>query len=370
VTLAGSPVGSAVATRLGARLGAGDAGVAEPAAQASAAQVFAVDGGPMPARIPDGVRWRSADVTAPTVRGALAGAEVVVHVASPADAAATEPLSVTARRARAVRAIQQVASAAAAEGVGRLVVVTGAMVYGAGPGRPIPIAEDDPLGAVRDESVVGDLLEVERIVARLPRVHPGLRTTVLRPAAVVGPGVDTTITRHLRESRLLALRGVEMRWQFCHVDDLADAVALVIDRELDGVLTAGTWPTLTDDEVERLTGMRRVELPARLAYVTAERLRRSRAFRAETADLTYVVHPWVVGSERLRAASWQPRHDGAACLREIRATVEPGPGVASRRVEPREAALGAAGAAVAILGTAALLRQARARRVGRPRPRL
>jgi hypothetical protein len=161
-----------------------------------------------------------------------------------------------------------------------------------------------------------------------------------------------------------------MRWQFCHVDDLADAVALVIAQGLDGVLTAGTLPALTDTEVEQLTGMRRVELPARLAYVTAERLRRSGALAAGTADLTYVVHPWIVGAERLRAAGWQPRYDGAACLREIRATADRVPGGPARRVEAREAALGAAGAAVAILGTAALLRQARARRSGRPRPRL
>jgi nucleoside-diphosphate-sugar epimerase len=370
VTRAGSPVGAAVVARL-ARLCA-----------PGASQVVAVDDVPAPDLLPGGVRWCSADLASPQVREALAGAEVVVHVASPGDAGAppTQPLSVTARRAHAVRAAQQVAAAAADVGARRLVVLTDAMVYGAGPDRPDPISEDSPLLAVRDESVVGDLLEVERIVARLPRVHPGLRTTVVRPAALVGPGIDTTVTRHLREARLLALRGAEMRWQFCHVEDLADAAALAIDADLDGVLTAGTWPALTDDDVERLTGMRRVQLPARLAYATAERLGRSRSFGAGAADLTYVVHPWVVGSERLRAAGWEPRHGGAACLREIRAGATfggdgdaPGPPVVDApgaRVEPREAALGAVGAAVAILGTAALLRQARARRAGRPRPRL
>jgi nucleoside-diphosphate-sugar epimerase len=360
VTMAGSPVGLAICAGLAARAG-------EPGAPWG---VLAVDDVPMPGRIPDGVRWVGSDVTTPTVRTAVAGADVVVHVACPADAVAEEPLTATARRARAVRAVQEVAAAAAEQGVRRLVVVSSAMVYGAGPGRPAPVAEDAPLAATRDQSGVGDLLEVERIVARLPRVHPHLRTTVLRPAAIVGPGVCTTITRHLREPRLLVLRGAEMRWQFCHVDDLADAAALVIAQGLDGVLTAGTLPVLTDAEVEQLTGMHRVELPARLAYVTAERLRRSRALAAGAADLTYVVHPWTVSAERLRAAGWRPRHDPATCLREIRATAEPAPGGPARRVEAREAALGAAGAAVAILGAAALLRQARARRSGRPRPRL
>jgi nucleoside-diphosphate-sugar epimerase len=362
--------------------GADGAGADGPGADGAGADGPRADG------VPAGVRWVTADPSAPGVRAALEGAQVVVHVAHTADQAGDPRTAATARRARVVRSVQEVAGAAAAVGARRLVVVTSAVVYGAGVHGPDPIADDAPLAAERDEGVVGDLLEVERIVARLPRVHPRLRTTVLRPAALVGPGIDTIFTRHLRASRLLALRGEQMRWQFCHVDDLADAVAIAIDQDLDGALAAGALPWLTDGELVRLTGMRRVELPARLAHATAERLRRTGTMTTSAADLSFVVRPWVVGSERLRAAGWQPRHAAADCVREVRepldnlAPVAGAPGISAqgtggaavgagvRRVEGRDAALGAAGAAVAILGTAALLRQARARRTGRHRPRL
>ena len=113
-----------------------------------------------------------------------------------------------------------------------------------------------------------------------------------------------------------------------------------------------------------------MELPPALAYGTAERLHRARVLPSPVADLALVVHPWVIGSQRLTAAGWQPEYGADACLARLLDQVRGRHAVAGVRVERREAALGAAGAAVAIVGTAALLRQARARRAGRRRPTL
>jgi nucleoside-diphosphate-sugar epimerase len=334
-------------------------------------RVLAVGAGPDPGLGGlDGVRWRIADCTSPAVARELADADVVVHVAAPTDLDADLRLTATARRARAVRSVQQVAAGAAEVGARRLVVVTSAMVYGARVDNPVPLAEDAPLLAVRDDGVVGDLLEVERVLARLPKVHPRLRVTVLRPAALVGPGVDTLVTRHFETPRLLTLRGEAMLWQFCHLQDLGSAAVLAVQAELDGVLTVAALPWLSTAEVERITGLRRVELPASLAYGTAERLHRARVLPAPPADLGYVVHPWVVGAQRLLAAGWQPRYGSQDCLVELMDGVHGRRALAGVRVERRDAALGAAGAAVALMGTAALVRQARARRNGRARPTL
>jgi nucleoside-diphosphate-sugar epimerase len=357
VTAAGSAAGRAVVQAFAARIG-------QPGGPA---EVLAVDQVPDPLGSPDGVHWRLADCAGPGAAAALSGADVVVHLATPTDLAADLRLTATARRARAVRAVQEVATGAAAGGARRLLVVTSAMVYGARADNPAPLPPDAPLQATRDSGVVGDLLDVERVLARTPRVHPQLRVTVLRPAALVGPGVDTLVTRHFESPRLLTLRGDAMLWQFCHVADLASAVVCAVEADLDGVLTVGCRPWLTSEQVEQLVGMRRVELPAALAYGTAERLHRARVLPAPPADLSYVVHPWVVDPHRLLAAGWTPRFDGEACLAALVDGIQGRRAVAGVRVERRDAALGAAGAAVALVGTAALLRQARARRNGRPR---
>ena len=117
-------------------------------------------------------------------------------------------------------------------------------------------------------------------------------------------------------------------------------------------------------EVERVSGMRRIELPSSLAFRTAERLHRIGVIPAPASDLQYVVHPWVVPSTRLRAAGWHPTYDNPTSLGLLLEQARGHHAVAARRVGRRDATIGAAGAAVAVVGTAALVRAARRKRKG------
>ena len=187
---------------------------------------------------------------------------------------------------------------------------------------------------------------------------------MLRPAALVGPGVDTVITRHFEAPRLLALKESENAWQFCHFDDLATAVAAVLVAELDGSLTVGSEGVLDQERLEQLSGMRRIELPAALALGTAQRLHRVGVLPTPASDLAFVTYPWAVSSERLRAAGWAPAYDNETCLGVLLEQIRGRHAVASRRMDRKDAALGAAGAAVALMGTAALMRRRRKRGSG------
>lgn len=355
VTRAAGPVGSAVAAALAARVGT----------PGGPRRVVAVDAerGPV-----EQVTWRLADVTAPAVVDCLAGVDVVVHVATPCDLAEELRLPAARRREQAVRAAQAVATATAAVGARHLVGVTSAMVLGARPDNPVPLPDGFAGRAPADDGQVGDLLEVEQVLQRAPRLRAGLDLALVRPAAVVGPGVDSLVTRHFEAPRLLTVRGSAALWQFCHLTDLGAAVAAVVEGRMTGLLTAGAEGALTEAEVERVAGLRPLELPPGLAFGTAERLHRVGVLPTPGTDLAFVVHPWVVGSERLRAAGWAAARDNLACLTELLAEVSGRHAVAGRRLERRDAALGAAGAAVALLGTAAVLRQARSRHGRRPRP--
>jgi nucleoside-diphosphate-sugar epimerase len=301
-------------------------------------------------------------VDSPDVAERLRGVDVVVLLAAPTDLAAALTMPADRRRDQAVRRAQAVATATGAVGATRLLAVTSAMVLGAAADNPVPLPDDAPVAAVPDSGTVGDLLEVERVLARVHRTHPGVATTVLRPAALVGPGVDTIVSRHFEAPRLLVLRDSTTCWQFCHLADLADAVALAVVQQLDGSLTVASDGWLEQDDVERLSGMRRVELPAALAFGTAERLHRVGVLPAPASDLAFVVHPWIVSSARLREAGWSATYDNDTCLGELLEEVRGHHAVASRRLDRKDAALGAAGAAVALVGTAALVRRRRGRR--------
>ncbi|MFB7474928.1 NAD-dependent epimerase/dehydratase family protein [Kitasatospora sp. NPDC057692] len=307
-----------------------------------------------------GVQWRVLDVRDPAVAERLAGVDVVVHLAMDLGME-SDP---RARSAYNVRGAQTVLTAAAAAGVHRVVLCTSAMVYGALADNEVPLAEDSELRATEEASLVGDLLEIERLARRAPRAHPGLQVTVLRPAVVVGPGVDTVLTRHFEAPRLLVVAGSRPCWQFCHVDDLAAALEYAALGLVEGEVTVGCDGWLEQEDVERLSGIRRMELPASLALGTAARLHRLGLTPAPAGDLAYTMYPWVVSGSRLHEAGWRPTHTNEEVLAELLAQVAGKHAVAGRRLGGKEAAtsLGAAGATVALVGTAALVRRARKRR--------
>lgn len=294
---------------------------------------------------------------------ALVGADVVVVVPHGGDFAAPAGTPAVERRAGGVAHAQRVLAAARAVGVRHVVVISSAMVHGATPGQPV-ITDGAALITTDDGGLVGDLLAVEAVVARVRRRRTPL-VTVLRPAALVGQGIDTMITRHFEAPRLLMVRGTVREWQFAHVDDVASAVEHAVRHGLAGALTVGAGDVLSPTQVEVASGMRRIELAAVTAFGTAERLHRVGVLPAPASELAYTVYPWTVASDRLRASGWEPAWSSAACLEVL---LESGTGrlaVAGRRVGARDAAaLGAAGAAVAFLGTAAIWRQARGRRRG------
>jgi nucleoside-diphosphate-sugar epimerase len=56
---------------------------------------------------------------------------------------------------------------------------------------------------------------------------------------VVGRGVDTVLTRHFEAPRLLVVRDSRPCWQFCHLDDLVEALAVAAASDVQGPLTVG-----------------------------------------------------------------------------------------------------------------------------------
>ncbi|MDT0306270.1 NAD-dependent epimerase/dehydratase family protein [Streptomyces sp. DSM 44917] len=321
-----------------------------------------------------GAEWHTLDVRDPAIADLLrtsgaardAGARELREEADPVDVVVHLALDLelgsdpAARTAYNVRGAQTVLTAAAAAGVRRVVLCTSAMVYGALADNDVPLAEDAELRATADATCLGDLLEIEHLARRAPRVHPGLNVTVLRPALLVG-GVDTVLTRYFESPRLLVVAGTRPRWQFCHVEDLVGALEFAALERVDGELAVGCDGWLEQEEVEALSGIRRMELPPAVALGAAARLHRLGLTPSPAGDLAYTMHPWVVSGSKLYEAGWRPRWSNEEVLAELLTEVSGRHTVAGRRLGRKDAAttLGAAGATVALVGTAALVRRAR-----------
>lgn len=346
----------------------GDHVVRALAADDSLAAVIAIDstatstwrqpgvGADVAANVPARVRWRTADARHPSFASALDGVDIVVHTAVVQDPQAP----VAERRAGNLQSTKAVLEAAVLAGVRRVVIISSAMVYGALADNPELLTERHELRAADDDSIVGDFVRIEALVAAFAADNKGLSIVVLRPATIVGPGCDGVLTRHFETSRLLAIRGVSARWQFVHVADVASACVLAVHGALDGVVNVAPATTMTQTDLEAVTGSRRIELPASVAFGAADRLHRAGVTLAPAGELPYLAYPWVIDSGRLLEAGWRPAYDSAAALREHLALARSPEG--GRRLGRDDATRAAAGATVALLGTAALLRRARRRR--------
>jgi len=312
----------------------------------------------------DGVQWRVVDLGSPELARSLRGVDALIHVAASTDLAADLNKRARTRRDEATRQMQTVVISAAAAGVARLIVVTSAMMYGASPDNPVPLPEGAPLAADPDEGLVGDLLAVEQVLRNAADVHPGLAITVVRPAALVGPGIDTVITRHFEAPRLLTVQGGSPAWQFCHVEDLASALAATAEQGLGPVVTVASEGWMSQAEIEVVSGMNPVELSETMAMGIGQRLHRVGILPFPPSDLAYTVYPWAVSSATLAAAGWHPAYDNVACLGALIESIRGHHAVAARRLDRKDAALGAASAAVALVGTAAIMRRRRRKGAG------
>jgi nucleoside-diphosphate-sugar epimerase len=297
----------------------------------------------------DGVVWRTVDVRDPLLATRLAGATTVVHLATSYDV--TE--AVSSRRALNLRGTAQVLEGAREAGVRRVVLCTSSDVYGARPDNPVPMPDCAPLRGEPDEqSLTGDHVEIERLADHARR--SGLEVTVLRPATLVGlsEAYDGHLLRQLGAPRLLAIRGVEPLWQLCHVEDLLSALELTSTGVVTGSLAVACEGSLPQLLVEQTTGRRRLELPAAVALSTAERLHRVGVTTSSARELDHLLGPLVVAADGLRAAGWSPQWTNVDTLHAHLAL----------RADSRSATYTAAGATVALMGAAALVRARRKRR--------
>ncbi len=293
------------------------------------------------------------DVTGSDLRPLLEGVEVIVHLAGVHDAIPDEDLMARVN----VAGTRRVLEAAGAAGVGKVVLVSSAAVYGAWANNPIPLTEDAALRPNPGFPLGVHKAEAERLLAEWGHDHPDAVTTVLRPAFVLGPRADHAVARLVRARMPIGLAGASAPVQFVHEDDAVAAIALAVETDMPGVynLAADGW--LGRDEFRALLGKR---LRPSLGAEPMERLLR-RLWSARLVDLPptampYLVHPWVVAVDRLRSQGWSPQHTNEetvlACAEHRTGT------------PPVTAAATGAGVAAAVLAVAGLARAARRRGAG------
>ena len=213
-----------------------------------------------------------------------------------------------------VMGAMKVLSACAEAGVKQVILKSSMQVYGALPSNSAFLREEHPLNAKRNYGTLRDLVEVESFASAFRGQQPGVKLTILRFAHIIGPTVQTPLTRFLRDDAAPLLMGFDPVVQIIHEADVTNAIAHAAIYNVPGtynVAASGAMP------LYKLTGLAgKLPLPVLhpIAYLGESFL--GPQFAA--MDFDYFRYPCVGDLQRMRnELEFQPAYTAEAAVREF-----------------------------------------------------
>jgi len=191
--------------------------------------------------------------------------------------------------------------------VDRLVVLSSAMVYGALANNPVPITEDAVLRPDTTFVFARQLAAAEEVIEAWRANKPDRAVAILRSAVPIAGDGTSSIARALTAGFGQRFGESSPGAQFVHHDDVATAVALSVERRLDGVYNVAPDGSIPGEQVRALSGQRfRLPVPDRVADVVGALRWRFQRGPIPPGLRSYTREPWIVANDKLRAQGWAP----------------------------------------------------------------
>jgi UDP-glucose 4-epimerase len=187
----------------------------------------------------------------------------------------------TQMRARTMHEINVIGTMnlfAAASQVGssvrEVVVKSSTYVYGAAKEDPVWFREETPRAHAPRTLVERNLEAVEGYVRDFAEDNPHVNVALLRFSNVLGPDLETPISRALALPAVPSVWGFDPRLQFVHEDDVIRAILFVLDRHLPGIYNVAGDGLIPWSEVAKIAGKRTFPLTPLATGLTTWPLRR------------------------------------------------------------------------------------------------
>jgi nucleoside-diphosphate-sugar epimerase len=286
--------------------------------------------------------WASADVRTDDLEGHFHGADVVVHLAW-----AIQPShDAAALRSTNVEGSRRVFEAVARARVPALVYASSVGTYSAGP-KDRAVDESWPVDGIATSFYSRHKAEVEAMLARFEREHPGTRVVRFRPALVfkaeaatgirrlfIGPFLPTPL---LRRSLLPVVPAHErLRFQGVHSKDVGDAFRRAIVGDVSGPFNLASEPVLDGQELARMAGAKTIRVAPRVLRAGAAVTWRLHLQPSPPGwvDLAYGV-PIMDSSRAKVELGWSPNTAADDALGEVLAGMRTGKGLETPPLSPR-----------------------------------
>jgi UDP-glucose 4-epimerase len=213
------------------------------------------------------------------------------------------------------------AAGAPGSSVRKVVLKSSTLVYGSGPKDPYFFSEEAHRTQPARTRVERSLLEVEGYLSDFAEDHPDVVVSRLRFSNVLGPDLDTPLSKALRLPVAPEIFGFDPRLQFTHQDDVLGALCFAARHDLPGVFNVAGDGTVVWSDVCRIVGRRRVPItPLGTGLVTGA-LRRLGIVDLPLELQTLLRHGRGVDNRRFQDAGYRYRYTSAGTVEHFARSV-------------------------------------------------
>jgi UDP-glucose 4-epimerase len=275
-------------------------------------RVIGVDTAPPPAAIARNlgrVEFVRADIRNPLIAKVISSAEVdtVVHASTTANPPGNARRTLV-KEMNVIGTMQLLAACQRSRTVRKLVVKSTAAVYGAGSRSPAVFTEEDTPRDLPSNGYAKDAVEVEGYVRGFARRRPDVVVTTLRLTNLIGPRVDTMLTRYLALPFIPTALGFDARMQLLHSEDALAVLERATGHDLPGVYNAGGDGVLMLSQAIRQAGRVPLPVPGSAIPALTKLLAGSRVVDVSPDQIRFLNYGRVVDLTRLKTAfGFSPR---------------------------------------------------------------
>lgn len=213
-------------------------------------------------------------------------------------------------------------NAAAEAKVRKVVLSSSTMCYGAYADNPNFLTEKHPLRGMKGSRFVRDKVAAERELEKLGRDVPGIITTSLRFASIVGPTARSYMTLLLAKPTVPKLAGYNPLMQFLHEEDALAALHEATINDHPGAYNIAADGVLLHTQVMRLGGKVPLGVPHGLAYPAANLLWNLQLTATPGPFLNYFRFPWVADNSRMKTVmGFEPQYTSRQALESFYETL-------------------------------------------------
>ncbi|MBX7454644.1 SDR family oxidoreductase [Mycolicibacterium sp. 3033] len=203
-----------------------------------------------------------ADIRNPFIAKVIRNGDVdtVVHAA----AASYAPRSggrATLKELNVMGAIQLFAACQKAPSVRRVILKSTSEIYGSSPRDPVLFAESSSRRRPPGEGFARDSIDIEGYARGLGRRRPDIAVTILRLANMIGPAMDTALSRYLAGPVVPTIIGRDARMQLLHEQDALGAMERATIAGRAGTFNIGASGVIMMSQAIRRSGRLGLPMP-------------------------------------------------------------------------------------------------------------